>query len=45
MVKERYGLYLDKDLVKQAKMLCVQSEVSLSEFVEMLLKEKLKKKD
>lgn len=44
MVKERYGLYLEKEIVKEAKKFCVDKEISFSELVEELLKEKLKKK-
>jgi len=44
MGKGRYGLYLDKKLVKEAKKLCIDKEVSLSKLVEDLLKEKLRKK-
>lgn len=44
MVKERYGLYLDKEIVKEAKKVCIDKEISLSELVEGLLKEKLKRK-
>jgi len=44
MVKTKRTLYLDKKLVKEAKKLCIDKEISLSKLVEDLLKEKLRKK-
>lgn len=39
---ERYCIYINKDLMKQFKIYCIQKGISVSELIEKLMKEQLK---